>query len=348
MTRILEIREKIESFYARAASYVDMALRFVLLLFLLLGMAKMFGNESIFANVFVILLASLLGALLPLRALPIIVGAFSVGFAFTIGVDAGLVLLLLYATLYCLLLRFVPEDSLAFVLTPPSLAFGLPALVPVVAGLRRRPPSILAIACGSFAWHVLQSLAANAAAVAEIPSGDYPARIRLFFGSVLSDPGVVIEILALAAAFIVTYGIRRTGIVHAFTVGVVLGSLTCAFFIELGHLALGQSFQVLSSLLGTILVIAIGFVLQFFWFAPDFRRAESFDFMDDDFYYYVRVVPKERAYRRRLENAAGAPALAEEISGAESGEADLTRDAEAGFGEQPEEPNGQPDEEVSS
>ncbi len=321
---------------------MDMALRFVLLLFLLFGMAGMFGGVSVFANGFVILLASLLGALLPFRALPLIAGVFSVGFAFTVGVDAGLVLLLLYMTLYCLFLRFVPEDSLAFVLTPPSLAFGLPALVPVVAGLRRRPSSILAIACGSFAWHVLKSLSVCSAALSELPAGDYAARIRLFFGSVLSDPGVVIEILALAAAFIVTYGIRRTGIDHAFMVGVVLGSLTCAFFIELGHLALGQSFQMVSSLLGTLAVIVIGFVLQFFWFAPDFKRAESFDFMDDDFYYYVRVVPKERAYRRRLESAA---AFSEEAA---AGETDFLQEAGAGFGEQPEAVMTTSDEEASS
>ncbi len=342
MTRILEIREKIEAFYARAASYVDMVLRFALLMFLLLGMAGMFRNESVFANVFVILFVSFLGALLPFRALPVIVGIFSVGFAFTVGVDAGMALLLLYVTLYCLLLRFVPEDSLAFVLTPAALAFGLPALVPVVAGLRRRPPSILAIASGCFAWHVLQSISISTAALAALPAGDYPARIRLFFGSVLSNPGVIIEILALAAAFIVTYGIRRTGIDHAFLIGVVLGSLTCAFFIELGHLALGQSFQIASSLLGTLLVIAIGVVLQFFWFAPDFKRAESFDFMDDDFYYYVRVVPKERSYRRRLERAA---ALGN--GPAEDGAGLDLPDAEAGSGEQPEGLAGQPDEEVS-
>ncbi len=311
MTKLLEVREKIESFYARTASYADMLLRFVLLLFLLLGLAKMFRYESIFANIFVILLASLLGALLPMRALPLLVGLFSVGFAFTIGTDAGLVLLILYATLYCLFLRFVPEDALALVLTPPALALGLPALIPVCCGLRRRPSSILAIICGSIAYHVLLGLTGSIEALALLPAGDYPARIRLFLGEVLADPGVVIEILALSAAFIVTYGIRRTGIAHAFFVGVILGSLTCAFFLELGHLALGQSFQIGASLLSVLLTVLIGGLLQFFWFAPDFKRAESFDFMDDDYYYYVRVVPKRQSYQQRLEDAAELPEVPE-------------------------------------
>ena len=84
--------------------------------------------------------------------------------------------------------------------------------------------------------------------------------------------------------------------------------------------------------------------MQFFWFAPDFKRAESFDFMDDDFYYYVRVVPKERAYRRRFERAeeaAGSP------GNVPADGADLLRDAEAGFGEQPAESAAQSFEEVS-
>lgn len=303
MTRLLEIREKVEFFYARKAAVVDMILRFALLLFLLFCLSGLFPDGGILSNVFVILFASLLGALLPMRAMPLIVGTFSVGFAFKVGVDAGLVLLLLYVTLYCLLLRFVPEDSLALLCTPPSIAFGLFALVPVVCGIRRRPPSILAIASGCFVWHVLRSLSTNLSALSALPQSDYAARIQLFLGSVLTDPRVILEVLALSASFVVTYGIRRTGITHAFVVGVVLGSLTCAAFLELGRVALGQSLSVSAEVPGVLLTIAIGILLQFFWFAPDFKRTESFDFMDDDYYYYVRVVPKERSYRRRLEYA---------------------------------------------
>ena len=51
-------------------------------------------------------------------------------------------------------------------------------------------------------------------------------------------------------------------------------------------------FKVWMVCLFTVLSIAIVFVLQFFILAVDYSRTEYTQFEDDDYYYYVKAVPK--------------------------------------------------------
>ena len=45
-------------------------------------------------------------------------------------------------------------------------------------------------------------------------------------------------------------------------------------------------------ILGSVLGVAIAFALKFFKFCVDFNRTERVQFEDDDYYYYVKAVPK--------------------------------------------------------
>ena len=41
-----------------------------------------------------------------------------------------------------------------------------------------------------------------------------------------------------------------------------------------------------------VLGIALGLVLEFFFFSVDYSRTENIQFEDDEYYYYVKAVPK--------------------------------------------------------
>ena len=45
-------------------------------------------------------------------------------------------------------------------------------------------------------------------------------------------------------------------------------------------------------MLDLVLAIAAGFVLEFFFLAVDYSRTETLQFEDDEYYYYVKAVPK--------------------------------------------------------
>ena len=49
---------------------------------------------------------------------------------------------------------------------------------------------------------------------------------------------------------------------------------------------------VLSVILGGLLTVVIAWFLQFFLHSVDYTKAEKVQFEDDDYYYYVKAVPK--------------------------------------------------------
>ena len=50
-------------------------------------------------------------------------------------------------------------------------------------------------------------------------------------------------------------------------------------------------------LFGTVVSVLLAVVLQGLCFQLDYRRVESLQFEDDDYYYYVKAVPKRKRER---------------------------------------------------
>ena len=62
----------------------------------------------------------------------------------------------------------------------------------------------------------------------------------------------------------------------------------------IGNLILDMSLicGVVSAIIGGLLSVLITWFLQFFLHSVDYTRAEKVQFEDDDYYYYVKAVPK--------------------------------------------------------
>ena len=59
-----------------------------------------------------------------------------------------------------------------------------------------------------------------------------------------------------------------------------------------GYLVLGAPGKILFMIIGSIVSLLIGFVIQFIFMNLDYARTERVQFEDDEYYYYVKAVPK--------------------------------------------------------
>ena len=60
----------------------------------------------------------------------------------------------------------------------------------------------------------------------------------------------------------------------------------------MGDLMFDTNIPVLGTILGSIVAVGVGKVIEFFKFFVDYRRTEKVQFEDDEYYYYVKAVPK--------------------------------------------------------
>ena len=72
----------------------------------------------------------------------------------------------------------------------------------------------------------------------------------------------------------------------------ITGSLLNILILFVGDLALNTQVPVAGTIFGTLIGLAIAFVIKFFIFNLDYARTEKVQFEDDEYYYYVKAVPK--------------------------------------------------------
>ena len=60
----------------------------------------------------------------------------------------------------------------------------------------------------------------------------------------------------------------------------------------MGALLPGVTVGIVKLLMGSVVSVAVAFCLKFFFFSVDYTRTERVQFEDDEYYYYVKAVPK--------------------------------------------------------
>ena len=79
---------------------------------------------------------------------------------------------------------------------------------------------------------------------------------------------------------------------YSWIIAIVAGSVAELLVIFVGDFVFGVSVAVGQLILGILLSTLIAVVYNFFIFTVDYTRTEHVQFEDDDYYYYVKAVPK--------------------------------------------------------
>ena len=103
---------------------------------------------------------------------------------------------------------------------------------------------------------------------------------------------MILTIAAFAATIIVVYFVRRLSIDYAWTIAIIAGALTDVMILLLGDLVFDTNVSILGLIIGTVFSVLIAKIVEFFAFHVDYSRTEKVQFEDDEYYYYVKAVPK--------------------------------------------------------
>ncbi len=197
--------------------------------------------------------------------------------------------------------RFTPKDGIAAVLTPICFKLHIPYVMPISCGLLREAYSVLAVVCGTVVYYFLDGINRNAAALMSVDKGEVSADVSKFsisVGQILNNKEMFLVVAIFVVSSSVVYLVRRLAVEHAWTLAIISGILIELAGLFVGYLVLNITGKTLWLLVGSILSMLIGFVQQFLFMNLDYARTERVQFEDDDYYYYVRAVPKKMVAKR--------------------------------------------------
>lgn len=292
MTALLELRENLKKIYSRNEAFILPVIKFLLSFIVLSIINGKMGYMTKLDNMAIVLIVSLLCSFLPTGFMAFFAMMFAVLHMYALSIETAAVGLVVFLLLYLLFLRFTAKEALVVVLTPVLCMLKLPYVMPVAMGLIGTPASCVSVGCGVVVYYLLQTVITNAPTINSMGAEEATAKLRLLIDGMLGNKAMLVTIAAFAITVIVVYLIRRMSVDHSWTIAMVAGVMIEVIILLVGDLMYDTNLSIVSALLGAVVTLIACKIIEFFRFCLDYSRTEKVQFEDDEYYYYVKAVPK--------------------------------------------------------
>lgn len=292
MTGLLLWKEHLKEFYQKYNQLVHPLIRFLFMLCAVLSINSTIGYMAKLKNPLVVFMLGLIGAMLPNCMLVLLIGGFLAAHLYAVSMEMALIAVLMMMTVGILYYGFKPGDSWLMVLTPLAFLFKIPYAIPLLVGLGGSLSSVIPVSCGIFFYYMIMYVKQNAGVLAGEAAGDIVVRYSQIIRSVFFNQAMTVMIVTCATGILVVYLIRRLSIDYAWLAAIVAGSVAELAVIFIGDFVFGVPAAPLQMVTGMLVSAALAAVYNFFIFSVDYSRTEYVQFEDDDYYYYVKAVPK--------------------------------------------------------
>lgn len=292
MTVLLEMREKLKLMYGKYEILILPVAKFLLAFITLNALNGKMGYMTRLDDVVIVLIVALLCSFLPSGMLVVFATLFSLAHMYALSMEVALVGLCAYLVMYLFYFRFSPKDGLVVVLTPLLCGMSIPYVIPITVGLLCGPSSIVSVSCGVIVYYLIEMVVGISSNIKTMGEEDVMEKIRMAIEGLVGNKAMLVVIASFAVTVLVVYAIRRLSVDYSWTIAILAGAMTDMAALLVGDLLYDVNFSVGGALLGTLLAVAVALVVQFLRFCVDYSRTEKVQFEDDEYYYYVKAVPK--------------------------------------------------------
>ena len=292
MDNIYVMRERIEAVYGKHSKWFDKAFQFILAMITFTLINQNTGFMKSLSSPVISLALSVVATFLP--PMVTVVLATVLVLAHTLAASIGIfaVSALIFLIMYIFYIRLAPKMAFVVLLTPIAFALKIPFVVPVACALIYTPVSLVPMGCGAVVFYMMEYLKKMSTAAKASGSKAMLSEITAFVQKVFQNKEMWIYIVAFIIGFFVIYTIRRQEMDHAWKIGIIAGAIANVVVTAVGSTVLGVNASYGSLIIGNVLAAVVGLVLELFLFSVDYARSERLQFEDDEYYYYVKAIPK--------------------------------------------------------
>lgn len=292
MSGIIQLRDTVREFLRKYDEIVTPLLRFIYAYVIFHCISVKYGYSGLFSQTTVILLLSVICALVSDVLMVLIASCVLVANAFCVSVETAAVFLVVFIVMYCVYVRMFPKCAYLLMVVPVLCIFNLQYAVPIVVVIFTGLPGIVPAAFGLII-HEMSIFAANVQKELTAESIDENFSVHKYaIEFAKSSKWLIGEIVVFAAVIMIATIIYKLSIDYAWFIAIgaaalmnILFSMVISGSIE-GSASLGTVF--VGSLLGAI----VACIIQCLKSMVDYAKKEHVQFEDDDYYYYVKAIPK--------------------------------------------------------
>ena len=292
MATLLEFREFVKRFYVKNDIYVKPVIKFIIAFVSFSMLNGKIGFMQQLRSPWIVLVLSLICALLPLNGIVVFSGVLMVAHAYALSLEVCAVTAGILLIMYLMYFRISSKMGMLLVITPICFMLKVPYAVPLFGGLLFGPAAAVPAACGAVIYHLLDYMSQNTTSLAtgEVESG--ATKVASLIDSLINNKGMFLCVLAMILTVLVVYFVRKLSVDYSWELAIGLGTVVNIVVHLCGALLPGVTVPIVKLLLGSAISAGLAFALKFFVFSVDYTRTERVQFEDDEYYYYVKAVPK--------------------------------------------------------
>lgn len=294
MTNLLVFKEKLKNFYSKNDYFLLPIMKFLLVFITIIMLNLKIGFMVQLKNTAIVLIIALISSFIPLSLTVLILAAVIIGHLYALSMELAAITVIIFIIMFLGYYRFTPKDGVVLIATPVLFMLNIPYLIPIAVGLIATPVSIVSVTFGTIIYYIIHFVTNNTEMINNISDGNTLVKVSMLLESLLNSKQMYLHIVAFAIVVVAVYVIRRRSIDHAWSIAIITGGIANLVILLFGDILLRiegvSSIGVLIA--GTIASMVIATILEFCVFSVDYSRSEHVQFEDDEYYYYVKAVPK--------------------------------------------------------
>ena len=292
MSNLLVLRERLKKIYAAYSIYILKVLQFLLGLILFGAINSNIGYMKLASSMFCTAGLAVICTFLPMTIMVLAATVLVLVHFYALSMPIAAVSLVIFLIMYIFYFRFTPDKAWLVLIS--ALAFGMkiPFVIPVIFGLLGTPVWIVPAACGTIAYYMIHFVKASSAALQSAGAESMYESLMSFTRQVIASREMWLMVMTIVIATLVVNAVRTRSVDHAWKIASAAGAVVCIVVASAGNIALNLNYSYVIIIASAALGIVIGLLLEVMFFSVDYSRTEHIQFEDDEYYYYVKAVPK--------------------------------------------------------
>jgi len=145
---------------------------------------------------------------------------------------------------------------------------------------------------GIIVYYIIKTASEYQTAITSESASNSMQKFSFIVSSLLNNKEMILLVVAVTFSIIVVYAIRRLSVENAWSYAILSGAIAQFIILVVGKLVMSAKIDIIFVIIGTVLAVILGYLLQILFFSVDYKRTESVQYEDDEYYYYVKAIPK--------------------------------------------------------
>lgn len=295
MKSLLNCKEKIALLLSRNEIYITPGVKFIIALAAMFIINNAYGYNSLLGNPGVILILALVCMFMPKTGIVYLLGFYSTAGVYSVSLEYFCVVVFIMLLVILLYMQFAPDRSYLIVLSGLAGALNIPFAVVGLTGLLVGPAAAVPVIGGTLLFYVLSYIPKYVEAMNAEESVTLVEKIQFIINNALINKEMILAIAASVLVIIVVYVLKRRNANYAWRTALIAGAVIYLAVMSVGGIVFDAGVSMVKLIIGTIIAFVICLAAAFFTRDLDYKRVEKVQFEDEDYYYYVKAVPKNKA-----------------------------------------------------